>query len=156
MNGSELSRLLKDLWDRRQRSTAASVLGSLAKMQPKKWTGWIGQDHFWRGRRVVLPDGRVGEIYGIVRQQAAVRWHDPNALNPMQAAIFNTRDLRVYRLPAAIALGSGKRGIRERPSALKAAASRINGCAPARAGSRPRGRPPKNIQSRNGNDRGSV
>lgn len=147
MNGSELSRVLKDLQDQRKRSKAASVLGSLAKRQPKKWTGWIGQDHFWRGRRVVLPDGRVGEIYGIVRQQAAVRWHDPYALNPIQAALFDTRDLRVYRLPAAVALGHCKSGVRERPSAVKAETSRLNAYSPPRPGSRPRGRPRKRIES---------
>lgn len=153
MNRSELSRVLKDLQDRRQRSTAATVLGSMPKKQRKKWTGWIGHDHFWRGRRVVLPNGRVGEIYGVVRQQAVVRWHDPHALNPMQAAIFDTHDLRVYRLPAAIALGRCKRGVRERASAIKALTSRLNGNLPPRPSSRRRGRPRKQFATSQAQER---
>lgn len=143
MNGSELSRVLKDLQDRRQRSTAATVLGSLPKKQRKKWSGWIGQDHFWRGRRVVLPDGHVAEVYGVVRQQVIARWHDPHSVDPVKVAVFNAGDVQAFKVPAAVALGRYKRGVRERRSALKAETSPINGCAPPKAGSRPRGRPRK-------------
>jgi hypothetical protein len=141
MNGSELSRMFKALQDRRQRSKAASVLGSLAKRQPKKWTGWIGQEHFWRGRRVVLPGGQVAEVYGVVRQQVISKWHDPYSVDPLKIAVFGAGDVTVFKLPAAVALGRCKRGTRERPSTAKAATSRLNGHEPPRRGSRPRGRP---------------
>lgn len=125
----------------RERSTAASVLGSLLKKQKRKWTGWIGDKHFWRGRRVVLPGGQVAEVYGIVRGRLIAKWNDPHSLDPNKAAVFNAHDIQVFRLPAAVALGRCKRGVQERPSALKADTSRINGYAPPRPGSRPRGRP---------------
>lgn len=144
MNGSELSSVLKDIQDQRRRSTAGFVLGSLPKKQAKTWTGWIGQDHFWRGRRVVLPGGQVAKVYGVVRQQVIARWHDPYSVDPVKAAVFNAGEVEVFKLPAAVALGRCKSGVQEQRSALKAAASRINGCAPPRPGSRPRGRPPKN------------
>jgi hypothetical protein len=143
MSGSELSRVLNGIRDQRERGTAGFVLGSLPKKQARKWTGWIGQDRFWRGRCVVLPDGRVAEVYGVVRQQVIARWHDPYSVDPIKVAVFKAGDLQVFKLPAAAALGRCKKGVREGLSAQKAETSRINGCAPPRPGSRPRGRPRK-------------
>lgn len=56
---------------------AAMTLGALPKRQRRRWTGWIGDEHVWRGRRVILPNGIVAEVYGILRGQAAVFWSDP-------------------------------------------------------------------------------
>lgn len=141
MNGS-FRTVFEEMMDRRDRRVAATVLGSMPKKQRKMWSGWIGQDHFWRGRRVVLPGGQVAEVYGVVRGQVIARWHDPHSLDPHKAAVFDAHDVKVFKLPAAILLGRCKRGIRERPSAVKAKTSRLNGYAPPRPG-RLRGRPRK-------------
>lgn len=87
MRESELNQLLSRFQEGRERSTAASVLGSLPKKQRKIWSGWIGQDRCWRGRRVIIPGGKVGRVYGAVRNQVAVQWDDPFALHPVRAAI---------------------------------------------------------------------
>ena len=87
------------------------------------------------------PGGQVAEAYGVVRGQVIARWYDPHSVDPNDAAVFDAWDVKVFKLPAAIALGRCKRGIRERPSMLKMETSRINGRAPARPGSRRRGRP---------------
>jgi hypothetical protein len=66
---------------------------------------------------------------------------DNLAVNPNRVAACRTEELRQYRLPAAVLLGSLKRGAKERQSIKKARAARLNGFAPPQPGSRPRGRP---------------
>lgn len=132
--------------ERNQRRIAGAILGSLPKKPKRTWTGWIKGEHFWRWRKVVLPDGRVGSVYGSVRSRVIVRVEEPFAVEGFTDRVYDAAALRVYKLPAAVILGRAKRGVKERPSALKAATSRLNGCAPVRLGSRPRGRPLK-IQS---------
>ncbi len=124
-------------------SIAGFVLGSLPKKQRRQWTGWANGYHLWRGRRVVLPDGRVAEVYGAVRGQVIVRWHDPYSVDPVKVAVVKSGDLAVYKSPAAVALGRAKCGVREHPSSIKAITSRLNGNMPPRPGRRPRGRPSK-------------
>lgn len=122
-------------------SAAGRALGSLPKKPKRKWTGWIGGVHFWQWRRVILPDGRVGCVYGCVRGQVIVRVEDAIAIVGFIDRIHDASDLRVYKHPAAVKLGQAKRGVRECRSNLKAVTSWLNGCAPPRPGSRPRGRP---------------
>lgn len=119
------------------------VLGSLAKKPKRKWTGWIKGVHYWRGRKVILADGTVGSVYGCVRSKVIVRVEDPLSILGFVDRVYDAKDLDVYRHPAAIELGKGKRGIRERRSVIKALTSRLNGCLPPKPRSRPRGRPPK-------------
>ena len=69
-----------------------------------------------------------------------MRVEAPHSILGYGDGVCGADDLNIYRLPAAIELGKSKRGVRERPSARKGIASRINGCAPPRPGSRPRGR----------------
>ena len=125
----------------RDRSMAAFILGSLPKKPAKRWTGWLGSDHLWRGRRVILPDGRVGYVVGAVRGEVIVRVDAAFSIQGFTDAIYPAEDLRMFKMPAAVELGRGKRGVRERPSALKAMTSRLNGSMPPRPGSRRRGRP---------------
>ncbi len=139
----QLGQTLATSAERQRRSLAAFVLGSLPKRQPKKWTGWLRDVHLWRGRKVVLPNGRVGGVYGSVRGQVIVRVEDPLSILGFVDRVYDADDLAVYKLPAAVELGRGKRGVKEQPSTLKAASSRVNGYAPARPGSPPRGRPRK-------------
>lgn len=139
----ELQRLMRQFRTANERSTAGFILGSLPKKQRHRWTGWLNGHHLWRGRRVVLPDGRAVEVYCAVRGQVIVRWHDPYSVNPIRDAIFSSGDLTILKLPAAVALGRAKRGVRERPSVIKAITSRLNGRMPPRPGRQPRGRPRK-------------
>jgi hypothetical protein len=120
---------------------AGAALGSMPKNQPRRWTGWIGREHFWRGRKVILPTGVVAEVYGVQRGQAAVRWADPHWVEGVRYAVVRVDDLVVYRHPAAIVMGKLKRGCKEQFSECKQSACRLNGALPVRPGRRPRGRP---------------
>jgi hypothetical protein len=124
-----------------RRSLAGFILGLLPKKPKRNWTGWIRGLHFWRGRKVILPDGGVGPVYGCVRSKVIVRVEEPLSILGFVDRVYDANDLRVFKVPAAVELGKGKRGIRERPSAIKRESSPINGHAPSRPGSRPRGRP---------------
>jgi hypothetical protein len=59
----------------------------------------------------------------------------------LPADVYEAAVIRRFKNPAAVLLGSRKRGIKERPSVTKASAARHNGNLPVRPGSRPRGRP---------------
>jgi hypothetical protein len=139
----QLRQILNASEKRQRRSIAACVMGSLSKKPMRTWTGWIGEEHYWRGRKVILPGGIVGCVYGCVRSKAIVRVEAPLSILGFVDRVYDADDLIVYRNPAAVELGKGKRGVRERPSAIKAETSRLNGYAPPRPGSRPRGRPRK-------------
>lgn len=145
-----VARTIREIQQAREITRAASVLGRLragyrrnrGRSKPKKWTGFLSDGaRAWWGRRVFLPDGKVGYVCAIIRGQAAVRWDDPLAIEGVRFGLFKATDLRPYRLPAAIILGRSKKGVRERPSQRKAQAARLNGRMPTRPGSRPRGRP---------------
>jgi hypothetical protein len=108
----------------------------------KKWTGFIfGRKRAWVGQPVVLPDQSVGWVKRVQAGCACVR---TAKVDPEDGAIHDymavTR-LRRYKLPEAVLLGQMKRGVKEAPSAVKAASSRSNGKLPPKPGSRPRGRP---------------
>jgi len=122
---------------------AAMTLGALPKRQRRRWTGWIGDKHVWRGRRVILPNGIIAEVYGVLRGQAAVFWSDPFWVEGTRRDVVPVDQLIVYKHPAAIVLGKLKRGCKEQPSERKGAACRANGSRPVRPGHRPRGRPRK-------------
>jgi hypothetical protein len=120
---------------------AAMTLGGLPKRQRRRWTGWIGDEHFWRGRRVILPNGVVAEVYGIQRGQAAVRWTDPLWIEGVRHDVVPVDEMIVYKHPAAVVLGKLKCGCKEKLSQRKQITCRSNGARPVRAGHRARGRP---------------
>lgn len=126
-------------------SIAASILAKLrneSKNRPRRiYTGRVGDRRAWRKMRVVLPDGKVGDLIMALRDLAFVTWRDEFALRPDQYGVFRTDELRRFKLPAAAILGAAKRGSKERVSERKARTSRLNGCRLPRPGSRPRGRP---------------
>lgn len=124
--GEQLARLRPDARTRRRQ---------------RIYTGAIDGRRAWRGMKVILSDGHIGELVTVRRGAALVMWRDEFAVKPDKIGACRTGELRRYKLPAAVALGGRKRGVKERPSARKAKAARINGCAPPRPGSRPRGRP---------------
>lgn len=121
---------------------AAVTLGSLPKNRPKIWSGWIGDQHYWRGRLAIHSDGQVVEVIGVQRGLALVKWTDPQWLEGERHLVLPVSELNVYKNPAASWLGRLKFGVKERPSAAKAAAAKRNGSKPCRPGKK-RGRPPK-------------
>jgi hypothetical protein len=124
-------------------SMAASTLGAMPKREPKRWTGWIGKTHFWRGRRVVLRNGVVAEVFGVVRGLAAISWSDPHWIENVRHDVLPVDELIVYKTPAAVVLGKLKLGRKEEKSLCKQISCRLNGARPVRPGHRPRGRPRK-------------
>jgi hypothetical protein len=110
---------------------------------PRVFTGRIGNRRGWRKMPLVLPNGAVGTLIMALRGFAAVAWHDPFSIQPNRIDYFRTSELVRFKSPAAVLLGSRKKGVIEKPSKKKARAARSNGCCPPRVGSRPRGRPQK-------------
>jgi hypothetical protein len=113
----------------------------------RKWTGFIfGRKRAWVGQPVILPDQSVGWVKRVQGGCACVRTAKVDAEDgPIHDYMAVTR-LRRYKLPEAVLLRQMKRGKKERPSAVKAAASRRNGAMPPKPGHRPRGRPRKRKQ----------
>jgi hypothetical protein len=125
-------------------SFAAAELARLPRRSKVQriYTGRVfGKRRGWRGMKVLLPNGVVGQLYRSVRQLAAVTWRDELALRPDQLGVLHTRELLPAKHAAAVVLGGAKRGTRECSSEKKVEAARKNGRCPVRLGSRPRGRP---------------
>lgn len=146
----EIPEHLKELAGAAQRDAdikfAASQLARLrheARTRPARtYTGRVFSGRrAWRGMRVLLPNGRVGALYRVLRGVAVVQWRDEFALRHVQHAALGIGELKPFKLAAAMLLGARKRGVKERTSRRKARAARINGAAPPRPGSRARGRP---------------
>ncbi len=120
-------------------SAAASELAQRTRPRIRKWTGVLRGERLRRRSLVQVPSGEVLPAYIVTRGKVIVLRF------PCEDAKFLARfdESEVIRIknPAAVTLGRLKRGVRERPSATKAAAARANGCMPPRPGSRPRGRP---------------
>jgi hypothetical protein len=108
-------------------SMAAATLGGLPKSPRRRWTGWGGQVHYWRGRKVILPTGQVAEVIAMVRGKALLEWRDPYWLENVRREVLPVDRLSVYKNPAAVWMGKLKIGCRERPSELKAYTARQNG-----------------------------
>ena len=130
-------------------SGAASALARLRRgyrknrhhRKIKKLSGFLGhRERAWRGRKVVLADGRVAEVYGAVRGWVALVPRLDTLRHPSEL-IVRADELRLWKNPAAVLLGRAKAGVRERKSLRKTDAARLNGSRPPRPGSRPRGRP---------------
>jgi hypothetical protein len=130
-------------------SAAGSVLATLRRgyrknrqrRKIKKLTGYLGHgQRAWRGRRVILPDGRQAEIYAAVRGLVGLV-PDPTVEFRASRLLFKANQLRLWKHPGAVLLGQAKAGVTEKKSLRKAYAARLNGSRPPRPGSRPRGRP---------------
>jgi hypothetical protein len=126
-------------------SLAGEALGRLRSearnRAPRVFTGRIGSRRGWRRMPVVLPNGSVGTLIAALRGFAAVAWHDPFRVQPDRIDYFRASEVERFKTPAAVLLGSGKKGVVEKPSEKKARAARSNGRCPPRPGSRPMGRP---------------
>jgi hypothetical protein len=125
-----------------QASEAGRTLAKLPRHQPRKWTGFLHGRRAWRGMPLVLANGEMVRLYWTSRGRVLLE--DANDLPHLPWLLRVARseaDVQIYRHRAAVLLGSRKAGVKEKPSALKQAAARLNGCRPVRVGNRPRGRP---------------
>ena len=115
---------------------------ALRKTPPRTgaWCGWLGSYHLRKGDKVILPDGRIGVVYGAARNKVIV-WKEHMLPGGWPADVYEAVSIRRFKNPAAVALGGCKRGVKEHPSEIKVSSARENGRRPVRPGSRPRGRP---------------
>ena len=128
-------------------SEAARRLAKLPRNQPRKLTGRLHGQRCWRGRLLALPDGEVAPLYWCCRGRVLLAGYRDDPLvdentefvRHLLWAVRREKDVRLYKRPEAVLLGSGKAGVKERPSLRKQEAARRNGAKPARRG--PRGRP---------------
>lgn len=126
-----------------------SITAAVLRKTPPRtgaWCGWLHGYHLRKGDKVILPDGRIGIVYGAARGKIIV-WKERIVLGEWPADVFDAAFIQRLKNPAAIVLGGCKRGVKERPSELKAASARRNGTCPVRPGHRSRGRPKKNSMS---------
>lgn len=129
-----------------QLTVAARALAILPRQKPKKLKGLFNGRRYARGQPIILPDGRRAYLWGLRRRRVVWSMNPKILLFSVRGAwvdwgVFPESLVELEKNAAAVVLGQAKRGVRERPSALKAETARINGCAPVRPGSRPRGRP---------------
>ena len=115
---------------------------ALRKSPPRTgaWCGWLGGYHLRKGDKVILPDGRLGIVYGAARGKIII-WKERIDPGDWPADVYDARLIRRFKNPAAVILGGRKRGVKECPSEIKASTARRNGRFPVRPGNRPRGRP---------------
>jgi hypothetical protein len=108
----------------------------------RRFTGRIAHGRRgYVGQTVVLPDGSLGRLLAARRGWTAIAHFNPTSVRMRRVSYFPAIAVQPFKNPSAVALGRAKRGVRETKSARKARAARINGAAPQRPGSRPRGRP---------------
>jgi hypothetical protein len=124
-----------------QASEAGRALSKLPRRQPRRWAGWLGGRHCWRGRLVVLSDGEVAPLiwcnWGRVLLQNV---RDLPFREWLAWGAIREHQVKLWKNPAAVALGKRKSGVVETRSEAKAAAARRNGGKPCRPG-KIRGRP---------------
>ena len=125
--------------------SAAKSLGSSKKKRRSAWTGCIQNKRVRKDQRVILPDGTLARVRGARRGKVICYWEDPFSISKKCFDIFKDTALRLYKDPAAVLLGSQKKGVTEKKSHAKSEAARKNGSKPPRPGSRPRGRPRKRV-----------
>jgi hypothetical protein len=134
-------------------SNAARRLGSMPRdliagrrRSRRAWTGFLGRRRAWVGQAVMLPDGGLAWVKSIKRGRAIVRTGEWSQVDGAYIHRYlSASELRPALCPEAVLLGRRKRGAKERKSLAKAESSRRNGLRPVRPGSRPRGRPAKDV-----------
>jgi len=119
-------------------SAAASELAQRTRPRIRKWTGVLRGERLRRRSLVQVPTGETLPAYLVTRGKVIVM-RSPSAAGKFMERFDESEVIRIKN-SAAVTLGRLKRGVRERPSAAKAASSRVNGCKPPRPGRR-RGRP---------------
>jgi hypothetical protein len=131
--------------DPAQVAQAAQNLARLPRRPKRRWSGWIGSARSYRNMPIRLSGGREVYAFGVMHGRIVFTAQPDGAVGAVQGlgdvwGVVPAHLVEVVKNPAAVLLGSLKRGVREAPSATKASAARANGCKPCRAG-RKRGRP---------------
>ena len=128
-------------------SAAAKQLGCLPRRGARRWSGWLTDDvRGYRNMPVEIPGGKTVFVFGVLRRRV-VYTDVPNGLVGdvdgvgTRWGVVWADQVQIIRNEHAVALGRCKAGVKEAFSPRKAEAARLNGAMPARAGSRPRGRP---------------
>ena len=97
--------------------------------QPRRRTGKVHGRWMFRDQPIRLGNGLLVYIYAALRGRVA--WNaapgDEREIGPGKCGVAKIDEVGLAKLPAAVSLGRLKRGVRERPSELKAAAARRNG-----------------------------
>ena len=129
-----------------QASEAGRALTRLPRHLKRRWSGWIGPVRCFKNMLIRLHDGRVVYALGARRGHVVFTSQADGPIGSLDGVgrdwgVLRADLVTVVKNPLAQILGSRKRGIREAPSALKAASCRANGRCPVHAGHRPRGRP---------------
>jgi len=124
---------------------AAAVLGSMKagfrqRRATRRYTGIVDGRRRAVGQLLKLPNGHVVKLLAASRGRAFVTWEDLTCIHSTQLAEVDASLLRSNKHPAAVLLGTMKKGKKERRSRRKASSARRNGSRPCRPG-RKRGRP---------------
>jgi hypothetical protein len=88
-----------------------------------------------------LPNGEIAPVYWCSRNRVLLQPNGRDHASYVMWAARNANEVQLFKNREAEMLGRLKRGIKERPSAAKAAAARMNGvrpCAPGKHRGRPR------------------
>lgn len=133
------------------RTDLARTLALMRRQKPqrpdtRKFTGRIHGRRRPVGTLLVLPGGSIGVLKEARGKHLSIQTLMIEARNrePIDL-VAHESDVRLV----AAALGSLKRGVKERPSAVKAAAAKRNCNLPPKPGKHPRGRPRKHMTHRN-------
>jgi hypothetical protein len=141
-HGGEKPEKIESGFDTEHVSAVARALAGFPRRQTRKWTGFLHGQRCWRGRLLVLSNGEVAPLIWCNRGRVLLQnVRDFPFREWLAWGAIREQDVRLYRHPAAIALGHLKAGVKEKASATKASAARLNGCCPVRPGHPPRGRP---------------
>jgi hypothetical protein len=131
--------------DPEQVAQAARSLAALPRRPRRRWSGMIGRIRSYLNMPIRLPDKRVVYALGAKHGRVPYTSQPDGSIGSPEGlrrdwGVVPASQVEFIRNPAAVLLGSRKRGVRERKSEAKASAARSNGAKPCRPG-RKRGRP---------------
>jgi hypothetical protein len=131
--------------DPAQVTEAAHRLACLPRFPKRQWSGIVGSVRCFRNMLIQLPDDRVVYALGAKRGRVMFTSQPDGPIGSVDGlrrdwGVVPAHLVEVVKDPAAMLLGSLKRGVRERKSEAKASAARSNGAKPCKPG-RKRGRP---------------
>ncbi len=120
-------------------AAAAGLIAMLPRRPRHKWTGKFGGEWVRRYSPFRVPDGDVRPLLNIREGKVCVIAPEGSGRS---IDVYRSDEVQRVKNPAAVLMGRLHKGVRERPSASKAASARANGVRPCGPGKR-RGRPKK-------------
>ena len=73
-------------------------------------TGYINGKRVRRGQKVWIPGNVLATVYGVLRGEVGLHWNDPLCLSGIYRASVREKEVRIYKLPAAVHLAQARRG----------------------------------------------